>query len=128
MSNLLTIHAREALGLSDDWHLFAWACLPRARDGQKDWKATHFQVTGCIAPVITRGKNKGERNWSKMDKTTIREFVVSIADHEAWKLEWERKNGKCHRCQGSGKTLARVTATEKTYRECTRCKGTGGAQ
>lgn len=128
MNDLLTVHAREALGVSEEWQAYLYACLPRSKDGQKDWKATHFQITGCIAPVITRGKNKGCRNWRKMDKTTIREFIVSIADHDAWTLSWQRKTGKCYRCQGEGKTIARITATEKTYRDCTRCKGTGGAQ
>ena len=128
MNDLLTVHAREALGMPEEWQVYAWTCLPHCRSGQKDWKATHFQVTGCIAPIITRGKNKGCHNWRKMDNTTIREFVVSIADHEVWKLNWERKTGKCYRCQGEGKTIARMTATEKTYRDCTRCKGTGGAQ
>jgi hypothetical protein len=128
MNDLLTVHAREALGMPEEWQVYAWTCLPHYRSGQKDWKATHFQVTGCIAPIITRGKNKGRHNWRKMDNTTIREFVVSIADHEVWELNWERKTGKCYRCQGEGKTIARMTATEKTYRDCTRCKGTGGAQ
>jgi hypothetical protein len=127
MNDLLTLHARESLGMPEEWEAYAWACLPRHQNGQKDWKPTHFQVTGCIAPLITRGKNKGCRNWRKMDKSTIRDFVVSIEDHKEWELNWELKNGKCRRCQGSGKTIAKLTATEKTYRDCTRCKGTGGA-
>jgi len=124
-TDLLTLHVREALSLPPEWHAYAWACLPRPQNGQKDWKATHFQVNGAVAPLITKGKNKGCHNWAKLDKSTLREFVTSIADHERWKSEWEIRTGKCHRCHGTGKTIARVTATEKTYRQCTRCKGTG---
>jgi DnaJ-class molecular chaperone len=59
-----------------------------------------------------------------MDKSTRREFVVSIADHLTWKLAWEQKNNRCYRCTGTGQTLARVSIADgETYQPCSRCHG-----
>lgn len=85
--DLLTEQAREALNLPPEWQGYQFTCLPRPRDGQRDWVATHFSITGAVAPLVTRGKHKGGYNWSKLDKVTVREFVTSIPDHAAFKLQ-----------------------------------------
>ena len=122
--NLLVLQARESLALPAEWEGYQFSCLPRHQDEQKDYIATHFSIIGVVAPLITRGPRKGRRNWRKMDKSTRREFVVSIADHLTWKLAWEQKNNRCYRCTGTGQTLASVTVADgETYQPCSRCHG-----
>lgn len=122
--SLLTEQAREALNLPPEWQGYQFTCLPPPRDGQRDWVFTHFSITGAVAPLVTRGKRKGEHNWSKLDKSTVREFVTSIADHDAFALEWERKNNLCHACHGKGEVLHLWTVKDgTTYKPCNRCKG-----
>lgn len=83
-------------------------------------------IRGAIAPLKTRGKNKGHPNWCKLDKTTLREFITSIPKHEAWKVEWERKNHSCWRCHGQKQIVASISITTgTTYRPCPRCLGSG---
>lgn len=40
-------------------------------------------VTGAVAPLITRGPNKGEPNWRKRDFSTEQQVYVSHADYVA---------------------------------------------
>jgi RecJ-like exonuclease len=72
-----------------------------------------------VTPLVSKGPNKGRPNWRKMDQATERVVIITVAEHEAWKLEWERKTGNCAECVGTG-----ITAWERL---CRRCGGSGKA-
>lgn len=105
-------------GAPSDWHWFELRGV-----GERPNHA--FLVRGGVAPLLTRGKNKGHHNWRLLDKSTVREFVVTPADLEARTLKWEQETGSCHRCGGDGQELASCGIRGNTYRDCSRCKATG---
>lgn len=81
----------------------------------------------CTA-VFQRGPQKGQKNWSKRDRSTERELVITEAELAAMRLEWEAETGRCFVCGGSGQQFASWSATAGTKTEpCTRCRSTGRA-
>jgi hypothetical protein len=117
---LLVEHAREMVGLGGDWDFYKLECL--GNPGQ----TIGYQITGAIAPLVTRGKRKGRRNWEAKDKATIRSVCIAKTDHEQWLDQWEHRTGKCANCDGSGQTLASCSVIDgTTYRPCSKCGGTG---
>lgn len=109
---LLEIHAREKEQLPENWYawLFEVKECPLGR---------YFEVTGAVCPLKTRGKNKGEPNWSKKDKTTIKLVQIGADAHNKWVEEWEKKNNSCSECMGTGKVLVAWNIdTGSTYEPC----------
>lgn len=105
--------ARRMLGAAPEW------ALASARSVQGG-----LIVEGSPATVISRGKNKGRKRWSKPLQTVI----VTEPDYAAEIARYEREEGKCHECFGEGKTAFRWSRDKGTeYRECRRCKGAGVA-
>ena len=114
--------ARRRLNLAENWKVYQWECLPKS-----SMQTTHFQVTGAVCDAVySKGPRKGETNWSKRDRKTEMQFVCSVAEAEAFCLEWEQETGKCHKCEGSGQTFAGWNPTDgNKYRTCQRCNGSG---
>jgi len=108
-------HAKDKAKLPDRWRCYKWECFPKRGD------AIYVAVTGA---VCEHWKPNGETDWKKRDKTTDQTINLPIAEHDAWKIEWERRTNQCHQCLGSGVVLASWSAAdgEKT-RTCPRCKG-----
>lgn len=122
--DLYELHARDKAGMPPEWKAFRWQALPL-----ESKTALYFLVTGMIAPLRSKGKNKGRPNWRMGDRSTQRAVVLPIMEHEEWVRAWEILTGKCAKCGGEGQTMAScnfVTA-EKTYRPCSGCAGTGKA-
>ena len=84
-------------------------------------------VRGAVMPDLTKGKNKGWPNWSKRDKSTERELVMTNPDINAFIAKWESTTGTCSGCGGDGQELASSGVNGTTYRDCRRCKATGKA-
>lgn len=88
-----------------------------------------FLIKGsCISGTYTRGKNKGK---PKRDMATMRELVITPAELDAVKTQWERDTNQCSGCYGEGQSTSGISnmngETVKTYRSCRRCNGTGQA-
>jgi len=117
-------HARELFGLPPEWE---WNRMQRLGpfDGKRNGTAT--LIEGAVCSVrYTRGPRKGAANWAKRDRST--DFICTITDaqHEAWLAQWERDEGRCHECAGSGDTFASWSKAEgRKTKPCRRCNGTG---
>lgn len=116
--DLYCVHSRERFKLSDTWNIYHWEVFPKGQD-----RYIYYQFTGMVAPP-KKGK-PGQYAWRRGDKSTERTVVITIDEHKAWLIEWERKTGKCHECQGSKEVMASCGVNGITYRTCPRCKGTG---
>ncbi len=123
MECLLETHAREKAQMPPEWELYKWRSMPPERKFGEP--CLYHEITGAVAPIKTRGKNKGHRDWLKMDKATKRVIVITPAEHETWLQEWQRKTGKCATCVGEGHTLKSFGVSGTTYQECATCKGSG---
>lgn len=121
---LLEMHAREMLGMSQAWGAFRFKAMP-----QEAGKVLYYEVTGAVAPLVSKGSCKGNRNWKRRDRATERVANIPVADHDAWTREWERQTGKCSNCVGEGKVMARWHYKEgMTYKTCPICLGSGKAE
>lgn len=117
--NLLITHAREKFGLPADWHCYQIKSMDSVL-------IPSTSLTGRVAPSIQRGANKGQPNWKKGDKRTEATVTLTDDEHSKWLLEWEKVNGSCHLCQGSGKRCVGWSkASGKRYKTCNRCGGDG---
>jgi hypothetical protein len=63
-------HLRKKYRLPAGWRAFRWALLEPWQD------SPGVHITGAVAPLKTRGRNKGEPNWRLKDKESVREFCV----------------------------------------------------
>lgn len=59
--------------LPDGW---AWMRASTDDDG-------HTTATGAVCPLFKRGPRKGQRNWSKRDRSTERTFIVPKDEFKA---------------------------------------------
>jgi hypothetical protein len=83
------------------------------------------KLTGCVSSgVKTKGKHKGRPRYDG----ARREAYITDAEATLEFQRYEREEGKCGECMGSGKTFASwhyLTGT--TYRDCRKCHGSGQA-
>lgn len=123
-TTLLEMQAREKAGMPPDWEACEWKCMPPG-----EVQPIYFAVKGAIAPVITRGPRKGQRNWARKIKSTVRSVAITPVDHEKWVAEWVTRTGKCPKCLGEGQVFARWNEAEgTTYKPCAECGATGKAK
>jgi len=120
---LLEIHAREALGMGAAWYAHTF----HAERNMADLSQTmYYKVSGCIAPLVTRGPRQGHPNWRKHEKGTERTIYFTPQDQEAWELRWEQDTGHCRACVGEGAVLVRWSVARGTETQpCQACEGTG---
>lgn len=120
MRNIYELVAKAKYNLPDEWHIYRWEAL--GIPGQR----SDVLVTGAVAPLKTRGKRKGQRNWSKLDKSTKMQGAITNAEIEAFLSAYEASSGNCHECEGSKEQWAGWSATEgNRYVPCRRCGATG---
>ena len=121
---LLDECAREKAGMGDEWSPYSYKCLP-----EHPQESELVEVIGAVAPLKTRGKSKGSRNWDKMDRATKRTVYITFKEHAEWVKAWEVKTGKCATCRGAGNEWCGWSVTEGSrYKECTKCHGSGNAE
>ena len=117
--NLHSEHAREMLGMPPEWEGYEFEAI----GGNK-----LVRVVGAVAPIKTRGKYKGHRNWQKLDKATEKTAYYTPAEHDEWVAQWEKKTGKCAECYGTGQMFARWSVANGTeHKPCVKCGATGKA-
>ena len=121
MINLLEIHAREIVKMSDDWKLFSYRA-----EGEKE--NAIYVLVGSVPRIISRGKNKGKKDW-KANPETQKTVYIRPTEHEAWKVEWSIKTGNCSHCGGDGLKVISVSVKDGTKtKPCEFCGGTGRVQ
>lgn len=112
--------AKEKAGMGPEWEPYMFESFPRHPQ-----QATRAEITGAVAPLITRGKSKGQRNWRKMDRSTKRVIYIDFAEYREWEAEWEKKTGKCAECEEGREWCGWSESEGHRYRTCLKCKGTG---
>ncbi|MHA6731788.1 hypothetical protein [Devosia sp. A369] len=117
------LYAIQKAGMPEGWRWFSSELL----NYQAPRSAQSYLLCGAVVPNITKGKHAGHPAWKGRDKTKDRSFSVSCPALEEFKAEWERAEGKCHECFGTGEAWAGWAKDAGTvYRTCKRCGGTGG--
>jgi hypothetical protein len=88
-----------------------------------------FLLIGAVCTAtFQRGPRKGTINWTKRDRATEREILITRADLEARQAQWERETGNCRQCFGTAQEWAGWSAKAGTiFKPCRRCGATGNA-
>lgn len=79
--------------------------------------------------VPSNPNHRAPRRWKGVKGQRV---VVTDAEANAARMEFERSTSLCWRCGGSGKTMRSVSQREPdkviwTFRTCDRCKGSGAS-
>ena len=115
--DLLTEHAREILGVGDDWHYYSWELLP-----DPPQKSQFIKICGAVAPP----EKDGGYDWTEKDPATDETVYITLREHKAWRKEWSRKTGRCYECGGDGQAWAGWNCkTGDKWKRCGLCGGTG---
>jgi hypothetical protein len=85
--NLLELHAREKLGMPEDWRAYRYECFPKINGGP----TLYIEVTGIVAPLMEKGRRKGLPDWRHEDKASRRKAILPVAEHDQWVLAWSRR-------------------------------------
>jgi hypothetical protein len=113
--DLFTECARDRLGEKPEWKLY----LYEVKDSPH---GEYYELTGAIAPPVTKGPRKGLPNWRKMDKATVKTVQLTIKEYEQYAADWEKRTGSCRDCFGSGKRFVGWSAeTGNRFQPCDRC-------
>ncbi|MBI6948770.1 hypothetical protein [Pseudomonas koreensis] len=114
--NWLNVVARKKLGQSEEWRWCKFEMIGDTDD---------CLVEGGIPRLLQSGKRKGQPTWhdSKLTKC-----VVTKAEHDQAKVDYEAETGKCCKCAGSGLWLSGWGVdTGNRFKPCVRCGATGKA-
>jgi hypothetical protein len=114
--NMLELCARQKLQQPDTWLAYRYEVKNHGTPG------AYYEVKGAITPLKTRGKNKGQPNWGKLDKSTDFTAAIQFDQLAAFIKQWEADTGLCHKCGGTGQEFAEWSADEGTKtRPCMGC-------
>ncbi|MGU9830202.1 hypothetical protein [Pseudomonas sp. LF242] len=114
--NWLNVVARKKLGQPQEWRWCKFEMIGDTHD---------CVVEGGIPRLLQGGKRKGQPTWRDC---TITKSVVTQAEHDQAKSDYEAETGKCHECAGSGLWLSGWSSdTGNRFKPCPRCKATGQA-
>lgn len=110
--------ARKLYDMPDNWRPYRY---------EKILGGTVIDGAVCNA-VYKSGPRRGEMNWKKLDKATIRKLVITDEQFAAGQQDYERSSGKCRDCGGDGKVCVRWSRVNgNEYGPCRRCSGGGAA-
>ncbi len=111
MPDLFTIVARRKLGTTDEWHVFRWTRVGNTNDA-------------VVEGSLCVGRDTPQRRWHGAKS----KCVVTYAEAEDARVEWERETGLCGKCGGNKTRWAGWSKAEGSrYRDCERCNATGAA-
>lgn len=114
--NWLNVVARKKLGQPQEWRWCKFEMIGDTDD---------CLVEGGIPRLLQSGKRKGQPTWrdSKLTKC-----VVTKAEHDQAKADYEAETGKCCKCAGSALWLSGWGVdTGNRFKPCVRCGATGKA-
>jgi hypothetical protein len=115
----LELHAREKLGAPSNWYAYNF----EVKDSPY---GSFYEVTGAIAPLLTKGPNRGKPNWKAKDKETKAVAQIQKQEHQKWVEEWEKETGICSTCENTGKEwIGWSQETGSRYKPCSRCGKNG---
>lgn len=104
--------ARRKLGVPPEWR---WCNIKAV--------GPDTVVEGGIPRLLKSGKRKGKLTWRDCK---LEPCVVTTAEIEAARAEYERSSGNCWVCQGTKLEFASWDHVDGTKnRECSQCNGTG---
>ena len=111
----MNVVARKKLGQPDTW-----------RYCRAEWIGdTDALIEGGITRALKSGPRKGLPTWRD---SVMTKCVVTAAELEQARLDYEAETGKCSNCAGSGQWwLGWAYDTGNQYEPCKRCKATGKA-
>lgn len=110
--------AKSLAGMGPDWQPFRYEAI-RGNDNP-------IMIVGAVAPVFTRGKNKGRRDWKRRDVSSERTVVIMGEERRRFEVQWSESTGLCPSCVGHGDVARGWSITDGTrYETCKRCNGTG---
>jgi hypothetical protein len=113
--NWYSLIGRELTGMPEEW---TWYSARALQD-----QARTIEIKGGIAPLFTRGKRKGDRNWAKRDRTKDRTVYMTMQQVAERQERWGRETSTCFMCQGTQKEWTGWSVTEGVkYKPCTRCR------
>lgn len=108
--------ARKKLGKAAEWKAFFFEVMNDSGD---------VLIMGGVPTKIKTGPRAGHDKWNRK---AADKCVVTRAELNAIRAEFERETGQCSECEGSGKTLAGWHHIEgDRFRPCSRCRATGKA-
>jgi hypothetical protein len=114
--NWLNMVARKKLGQPPEWRWCKFEAIGDTDD---------CVVEGGIPRLLQSGKRKGQVTWR--DCTLIK-CVVTRAESDLAKVEYETETGKCQECAGSGLRLKGWNRdTGNHFKPCVRCGASGKA-
>ena len=118
MVDFFQLTAERLYAVAEGWK---WCKLDRLNK-----PADFIEVQGAVpVGVFKQGKRKGCLKWPRQLET----IWMRQSDVDRVRTEWERENGKCSSCEGSCEETASAELVDgylrRTYRPCSRCKGTG---
>lgn len=114
----MTVVARRKLNAPPEWEWYAAKVLRPTDDSLVEGGIPNRRKDGH--------KRAGYARW---DGVVGQQVVVTQAEIDAARAEYERDTAKCAQCAGCGETLASSSSTHgRTYRTCRRCDGSGRAQ
>lgn len=112
--NALEIHARERLGLSDEWS---------ARKFERIEDQAFMVEMSAPTGVYKSGPRNGEPKYGTDGR---RKFVIGIEEHHAWWESWCKDHDVCPKCSGDGQLFVSWNKDTGTKtRDCPRCGATG---
>jgi hypothetical protein len=106
--------ARRKLGVGADWR---W-CSSKVVG--VDWV-----IEGGVPRVLKSGPRKGSLTWNG---TALQSCVITKAELQFERSEYEKTSGKCWECQGRGEVVHGWSKDAGTrHKTCSRCGGRGAA-
>ena len=114
--NWLNVVARKKLGQPQEWRWCKFEMIGDTYD---------CVVEGGVPRVLKSGERKGQPTWRDCALTKC---VVTQAEHDQAKADYETETGKCNACAGSGLWLSGWSADAgNRFKPCQRCGATGKA-
>lgn len=116
---------REKRGAPEGWQ---WSRLEAIGDGPRAQVSTLVKGYVHNGARFKSGKRTGQLRPNSAVPGTERAFVIPFPEFDAFRIEWERRTGKCFECEGNGDVVQGYSVERgATYRACSRCSGTGRA-
>jgi hypothetical protein len=108
----MTAAARKKLNQGESWH---WCKAEVIGDD--------LLLEGGIPDVFVKGKRAGRHKWAGIALTKC---VITRADTDLARSEYEEATGKCCECAGTGqRQKGWHHQTGKSFESCGRCQATG---
>lgn len=86
-------------------------------------------ITGSTVGVFSRGPRKGQKKWAGKSDPSYRQILISSKDGSAWLRARELATGACGHCETKPgfELWGWGPGSERNYRTCRRCNGSGEA-